>query len=309
MSRTGKNIDVWCPLCAPSDRSKKKLSIRLDDDANHCWTCDWKARSLVALIKRFGTREQLTDYRDRFMPADKRQSLRCVWIDDASKPDPLVLPKDFRLLVHASTSDPDVKAALRYVESRGIKERDLWHYKLGVSDDSRWRRRIIVPSFDADGKLNYFVGRAIDKQRKPKYDNPDNDKLSIIFNEMNVDWTQRLVLCEGAFDMTKCGDNAVPLLGSSLNEQSLLFNQIIVHNTPIALALDADMLETRVPSIASKLAEYDITVSIVDVRPFSDPGSMSKKQFQEKLQASHVYSWHDTFNSKLSRATRTLLTL
>lgn len=305
LSRAGSNIDIWCPICAPSDRTKKKLSIRLSDDANHCWTCDWKSRSLAPLIKRFGSREQLAEYRDRFMP-DKGKH----WIDDG---EPIVskvrLPDDFQLLSLASRSDPDVKAAWRYVTSRGLSERDVWYYKLGVSDDPRWRRRVIVPSFDSTGELNYFVGRAIDVQRKPKYDNPDHDKLSIVFNEINVDWSQLLVLCEGTFDMFKCGDNTVPLLGSSLNESSLLFNMIIANSTPVALALDADMYHKRVYPIATKLVEYNVEVGIVDVRPFSDPGKMSKQEFAEKLSEAREYSWADALRNRLHSATRTSLRL
>lgn len=305
LSRGSNNIDVWCPVCAPSDKSKKKLSIRLSDDANHCWTCEWKARSLVSLIKKYGTREELVAYRDKFMTGNARDQVTI----DVEQEKLVKLPDDFTLLALASRSDPDAKAAIRYVESRGLTEKDLWFFKIGISDEPRWRRRIIVPSFDVNGKLNYYVGRAIDQQRKPKYDNPDNDKATIIFNEINVDWDKRVTLCEGAFDMFKCGDNTIPLLGSSLNEQSILFNTIIANNTPIALALDADMIVKRVPYIAAKLEEYDVSVSIVDIRPFDDPGKMTKEQFKEKLEAAHRYTWMDTFQSKLSRATTSSLTL
>lgn len=306
LSRTSKNIDVWCPICAPGDKSKKKLSIRLEDDANHCWTCEWKSRSLAPLVKKYGTRDDLITYRDKFMVGDKR---RVTLDDDDEELPPLTLPKDAQLLVLASTHDPDVKAALRYAKTRNLDEHDLWYYRVCVSDEYRWKRRLIFPSFDVMGKLNYFVARSVDEQRKPKYDNPDFDKRTIIFNEMNIDWKKRLVLCEGAVDMCKCGDNAVPLLGSSLNEESLLFNTIIANNTPIALALDADMIESRVPAIAAKLTEYDVDVQIVDVRPFADPGKMTRLEFGQKLREAHQYAWIDSFSSKLARATKTSLSL
>ena len=305
MSRAGTNIDIWCPICAPSDRSKKKLSIRLSDDANHCWTCDWKSRSLAPLIRRFADREKLVEYRDKFMVGSGKQ-----FIDDGPpEQSKLKLPDDFTLLSLANTNDPDVKAAWRYVLGRGLTERDVWYFRLGLSDDPRWRRRVIVPSFDAQGELNYFVGRAIDKQRKPKYDNPDYDKLSIVFNEMNIDWTQRLTLCEGAFDMMKCGENTAPLLGSSLNEESVLFNNIIANSTPIALALDADMLHKRVYPIAEKLVEYNVDVVVVDVRPFPDPGKMSKTEYGEAASRARPYSWSDSFSIRLHNAARTPLRL
>ncbi len=305
LSRLGKNMDVWCPSCAPKDKSKKKLSIRLEDDANHCWTCDWKARSLAPLVKKYGSREQLHDYVNRFMVNPQRT----LFDDEPDAKIVVKLPDDFTLLTLAPTYDPDVKAALRYVTGRGLTHHDLWYHKLGVSNAPRWARRIIVPSFDSSGVLNYFVARAIDTQKKPKYDNPDADKMSIVFNELNVDWTKPLVLCEGAFDMFKCGDNVVPMLGSSLNEQSLLFSMIIAHSTPVLLALDADMIDKRAMSIASKLTEYDVNVSIVDVRPFDDPGKMTKAQFREKVELAKPYDWVDSFDARLRRATRTTLAL
>lgn len=305
LSRGSTNLDVWCPYCAFSDKQKKKLSIRLEDFAWHCWNCEHKGRSLVALIKKFGNKDQLIDYKNRFATEHVKQYIDTDYVE---KPK-LKLPEDFTLLALANSSDPDVKAVLRYVSGRGLTERDLWHYKIGISDEPRWRRRVLVPSFDDQGELNYFVGRALDKQRKPKYDNPDTDKLSIVFNHINIDWTQRLVLCEGVFDMFKCGDNAIPLLGSSLNEQSLLFNTIISNSTPVVLALDADMFHKRVYPIAEKLVEYAIDVAILDVRPFADPGTMTKIEFQERLNNACKYSWNDSINNRLFKATHVSLRL
>lgn len=307
LARNGKNIDVRCPICAPRDHTKKKLAILVEDDRNHCWTCGWRAHTLAPLIRKYGTQERLNEYRDKFMSHEERErSRRCMVIDVVEAR--VELPKDFRLLVTAP-NDPDAKAAFRYVLDRGLTERDMWYFKLGISDDTRWKRRVIVPSFDFNGDLNYFVARAIDRTRKPKYDNPDFDKTPVIFNEINVDWTQRLVICEGSFDMFKCGDNAVPLLGSDLNEQSALFNSILVHGTPVAVALDGDMWETKTLKAAKKLADYDIDVVLVDTRPFGDPGTASKEQFREALLQAQPLDWASSFKTRLGRASRTTLAM
>ena len=63
ISGNGKNFDVRCPICSPKDLTKKKLAIRTTDDANHCWTCGWKARSLVPLLRKYGTQEHLNAYK------------------------------------------------------------------------------------------------------------------------------------------------------------------------------------------------------------------------------------------------------
>lgn len=304
LAHNGRDVAVRCPICDPKDRSKKKLAIRVDDDFVHCWVCGFKARSLVSLIRRFGTQALMDEYRERFMPDDPWKP-RCMHISVDETPRELALPADFKLLTMAGTSDPDVNAVRRYVASRGLTDDDMWFFKLGVSDEYRWRRRVIVPSFNARGELNYFVARAIDDKRRPKYDNPDVDRVPIIFNEINVDWKQRVVLCEGAFDSFKCGDNAIPMLGSDLNEQSALFNAIVAHSSPVALALDADMWHTKTPRLASKLAEYDVHVDVVDTRELGDPGGVSKQRFQEALQSAREFTWLGSFLNRLDLASKT----
>ena len=305
LAHNGKNIDVRCPICAPTDPTKKKLAILVEDDRMHCWVCGFRARSLAPLISRFGTREQMAEYRDRYVPSTVRD--KRLFCDDVAEQKKLELPRGFRMLVNASFSDPDVNAARQYLMNRGLSNRDLWYFKLGISDDSRWRRRIIVPSFDASGSLNYFVGRAIDARRRPKYDNPHLDRLPIIFNELNVDWTQRLVICEGTFDMFKCGDNVVPLLGSDLNEESALFSAILMNNTPVAVALDGDMWETKTIKVAKKLVQYNIDVTLVDTRSFGDPGSATVEQVRSALAAATSFEWVSSFRTKLNRASRVSL--
>lgn len=302
LARNGKNFDVWCPMCAPRDRGKRKLAIRVIDDANHCWTCGWRARTLAPLIKKYGSYVQLETYRRRFAPPEPTSSRRCIVIDVSGaerEVEPVRLPDDFTLLPLASSIDPDANAARRKLESRGLTERDQWYYRLGVSNEPQWYRRIIMPSFGPDGELNYFTGRAIDRQRMPKYDNPEADKTSIVFNELFVDWSRRLVICEGPFDYVKCGDNAVPLLGSSLNEESRLFNMITLHSTPVAVALDEELKNSTTQRVARKLVEYDIDVVIVDITGHGDPGEMTRKEFTHRLAQARAYSWKGALLGRL----------
>lgn len=298
ISGNGKNFDVRCPICAPTDASKKKLAIRTTDDANHCWTCGWKARSLVPLLRKYGTQEHINLYNE-LTGKSGRFDLVTAEVELTQK---IELPKDFRLLTLANEADPDVKAAWRYVYSRGLSDKDAWYFKFGVSDEPRWKRRVIMPSFDSQGNLNYFAARAVDKDRKPKYDNPDVDKNPIVFNEINLDWKKRLTLCEGPFDLVKCPENSTALLGSDLDERHEVFNKILIHNTPVALALDGDMWHTKTPRIVKKLQEYNIDVIVVDVRPWGDPGSMSKLEFEKALSEAVHLGWNDMFSNKLGKA-------
>jgi hypothetical protein len=299
ISANGINFDVRCPICAPSDPSKKKLSIRTDTSANHCWVCGFKSRSIAPLIRKYGTQSQLAAFKDLFGISDHASQLVTGEREDVRK---VELPGDFQLLTLASVSDPDVKAAWRYVLGRGLTEKDAWYFKFGLSNEPRWRRRIIMPSFDSLGNLNYFTARAIDKDKKPKYDNPDVDKNPVIFNDINIDWTKRLVLCEGPFDLVKCPENSTAILGSDLDERHEVLNKILMNGTPVALALDGDMWTTKTPKIVKKFQEYDIDVVVVDVRPWGDPGSMSKFEFEKALSEARRPTWEDNFAIRLEKA-------
>ena len=305
MARNCRNFDVRCPVClekGPVPPDKKKLAILTEDDRCHCWVCGYKSRTLAPLIRKYGTHSQLQEYVQRFMPAGTSTwHPRCMIITgEAPPPPPIQLPKDFKLFAASRSRDPDVAAMRRYLVQRGLSDDDLWFYKLGYSNEPMWHRRVIMPSFDKDGALNHFVGRTIDKGRKPKYESPEGDRRQVIFNEINIDWSRQLVVCEGAFDLVKCGDNAVPLLGSDLNEESALFNAIVAHGTPVALALDADMRLTKMPRVAQKLADYNIDVVLVEVT--TDPGDMTQQQFKAAKKAARPFDWNLTFFDKLAHA-------
>lgn len=293
LSRSEQDVAVKCPICNKKTE-KKKLVIQTIDQRVHCWVCGYKARSLIHLLKLVSTQEKQKIYLDKFYLGNKKL------IDDVKElVEPIKLPDDFCLLLQCKKNNPHFLRALKHIEQRGLTIADIWRYKIGISEDIRWQNRVIIPSFDSKGQLNDFVGRTLLSNTFIKYDSLNQNKLNTIFNEFDVDWTKQLVLCEGVFDMMKCGDNVVPLLGSELNEESYLFEQIIIHSTPIALALDQDMFNTKTPKIAKKLQDFNIDVKIVKLTK-SDPGTMTKDEFQEALSNAFEPNWNNMLLNKLS---------
>ena len=112
-----------------------------------------------------------------------------------------------------------------------------------------------------------------------KYKNPPASK-DIIFNELYVDWDNDLVLVEGVFDAIVAG-NAVPILGSTLRENSKLFKKIVESDTPVYLALDEDVRDKEL-KIMKKLLTFGLEVYKIDTSGFDDVGSMTKNIFQEE---------------------------
>jgi DNA primase len=136
---------------------------------------------------------------------------------------------------------------------------------------------VIFPSFNEKGKVNYFVARNyVDDFRK--YMNPDASK-DIVFNELYIDWSSDVVLVEGIFDAVKA-ENAIPILGSTLREDSKLFAKIIEKDPALYIALDPDA-EKKAAKIINSLLSYDIELYKIPIPSNKDVGDMTKEEFQE----------------------------
>lgn len=294
LTRDARNYDVRCPLCNDPDRSKRKLSINVANDLNQCWVCGWTARNLVGLIRRFGTSEDLREYQHRFLGLSP---LSAAERPPVERPH---LPDDFHLLANGAATLLQ-KRAVRYLLGRGLTHDDLWRFRFGTSEQPELFNRVIFPSFDARGHLNYYVARSLDPRNKKRYVNPPVDRRDVVFNEMMIDWTREIVVCEGPFDGVKCGDNAVPLLGNRLHGCSRLFSLIVSNRTPVAIALDSAEVKKTL-DLSRLLQNWDISVRIIDQGGAKDPGEMTKEAFQDALQQATSASWKDDLSARLRLA-------
>jgi DNA primase len=153
---------------------------------------------------------------------------------------------------------------------------------MGYCCSGDYEGRIIIPSFDEDGDLNYFISRSYDKAFYPKYKNPPASK-NIVFNDLFVDWSSNIILVEGVFDAIIAGRNSVPILGSTLNEHSLLLRRIVKEDAGVYIALDPDATKKEL-EIIKTLLNFDIEVWKVNIGDNEDVGSMKKEQFQKCLE-------------------------
>ena len=242
----------------------------MDNEAYHCWVCDLKGKNFQFLFRKYKP-SLLGDY-------EKIKGTNISIADSAiAIEEELVrLPDGFIFLAtNLKHVDPDVAAVIQYAYSRGLSLEDFWRFRLGTCIKGRFRRRLIVTSFNHEGILNYFVARAIDSNAFRKYLNPRVAKKKIIFNELNLDWSKEITLVEGAFDLMKCDENSTCLLGSSLGRDYEIFQKIVKNQTPVLLALDPDA-ESKTHTCAKLLYEFAVPVRILDVGGYEDVGSMPK---------------------------------
>lgn len=302
LSKDGVNLNIWCPFCKNENKHKKKMVVHLEKCLYHCWTCDKKGANVPYLISKFSSKlakiaEQLFTKKLNNNAVDLFGNNLLI----EEEHDPVVLPANFVFFVDQIESfSPDTKAVLKYAVSRGFTKHKLFMLRAGFSTSSEYRRYLILPSYDANGNLNYYVSRKIDVGTGDsfKYKNANYPKKKIIFNEININWTLPLTIVEGPLDLIKTNDNATCLLGSSLTEDMLLFQKIVSHKTTINLALDSDVYNKSL-NIASLLHRYDIPVNIIDTRGADDVGDMHPEDFERRLNLSKEFNKNDKLLAKI----------
>lgn len=288
LTHNNDNVEVSCPnkKCKSHGSSKLKLVVQMETQQYNCWVCGESGAGIKRLISKFKpslVSEAIRLFKDFSKTADS----------PTQQEHHVELPEGFVLLAEASNHpDPDIKASINYTKSRGMSTRDLWYFKMGAVTSGRFRRRVIMPSFDESGELNYFVARSVGTQSRMKYINSKVPKKDVVFNEINIDWKSELTLVEGPFDLTKANENATCLLGCTLKEDQVLFKKIVKNNTAICLALDPDVID-KSHEIARLLMSYGISVRILDCSGYEDVGAMSKDKFYERLQAAKPYGRDD----------------
>lgn len=262
-----------CPYC---NHHKKKFSINFDMNVYKCWVCDTRGRNIRRVIRRFGSFTQLKQW-DKISGNVDHSKLEFDLFAEKEEeaPQRIDLPKEFKTLT-GKHSIVD-KIPLSYLQKRGIEPCHLLQYKIGYCSEGEYEGRIIIPSFDMDGYVNYFIARSFSNHWM-RYKNP-NASRDIIFNELNIDWDSDVILVEGVFDAIFAG-NAVALLGSTLREESRLFQHIIKNDSSVFIALDPDA-EKKAMKIARTLLEYDIEVWKVDIPEGSDVASIGASEFQK----------------------------
>lgn len=285
--KTRDELLFHCPFCK---HHKRKLSVNLDKSVFKCWVCDTKG-GISYLVKRFGTINNRHDWELLNQEIDM-SSIETMFAENNSETKEVVdLPKQYLCLARRDLPY-SAKEALSYLMSRGIPKSDILYYKMGYCDTGKYRKRIIIPSFDESGDCNYFSARTYGTDWL-KYKNPPSTK-NIIFNDLLVDWDSPITLVEGAFDAIKI-KNSIPILGSTLNENTKLFKKIATKQPKVYLGLDKDALTKSLQMIFSML-EYGIDVYFLDTTKIDDIGSITKLEAERLKENSQPMNTENIFN-------------
>ena len=231
-----------CPACAEDKGlangcgdGKHKLALNYKKNIYQCWVCKFENNmhgSVPNLIKRYGNNKILKEYQIiRPTDLDANNQNKEIKVD-------LKLPIGYKKISESNYNDLNYGKAYRYLRERGITDTIIKEYNIGFTVTGKYHNRIIIPSYDESGELNYFISRAWDKWKKPKYLNPDVEKQLFIYNEFTLNWDGTIYLVEGVFDHIVV-PNSIPLLGKTMYDRlkSLLLKNA---KSDVVILLDDD---------------------------------------------------------------------
>ena len=223
-----------CPYCAAEDGVKSDGKYNMETNVEHgcyfhCWKCETRGK-LSKLIRDFGNSAQMAEYKEIL---NTIRNSKLYQIGNVSGDVELIdvetyvsLPTGFKKI---NKNDKSSLIPLQYLYKRGITDDMIEKYNIGYTtyycNDFTQRNRIIIPSYDEVGELNYWVGRDYTGKNKIKYCNPKIQKTSIVFNEGLLNWYENITLVEGPFDHIVV-PNSIPLLGKSLTINSAVYKAL-----------------------------------------------------------------------------------
>jgi DNA primase len=178
---------------------------------------------------------------------------------------------------------------------RGITDIDILRYSIGYCPNGDYSNRIIIPSYDADGKLNYFMARDMFPNSKFKYKNPPMSKDTVGF-ELFINWNEPIVLCEGAFDAISIRNNAIPLFGK-FPSKTLVKRLVEKKVRKVYVALDEDAKQDAI-KLSKFLMDYGIDTYLLNMKD-KDPSELGFKTFWKIVKNTKQSTFSDIIKGRL----------
>jgi len=285
------NYAYHCPFC---NHHKPKLEVNLTENREgknpwHCWACNVRGTTIYNLFKQLKVEAgKFTELKSLVKTSKSIKETQVV--------SSVSLPDEYIGLYNVESGDITARHALAYLKKRHISKHDILKYNIGYCKSGLYNNMIIIPTYDKDGRLNYFTARSFEKEPYIKYRNPSASR-DIIPNEHLINWNIPIVICEGLFDAIAIKRNAIPLLGKNI--QSSLMKKIVTSLVDkIYIALDRDAMKQALRFCEMLLAEGK-EVYLVDLQD-KDPSEMGFKNFTKLIQNTVPLTYYDLMERKLA---------
>lgn len=283
-----------CPSYLKQDKNKLEINL-LTTDKNenpwHCWVCESRGKTIRTLFKQIK------------VPADKFNELKMVIVptkgDHYYPITTISLPKEFISLINVSKLNKinslEARRALSFLKKRGISHEDIIKYNIGFCLEGVYKDRIIIPSYDSYGNINYFMARAFIEGIQ-KYKNPPIDAKSAIGWELFINWDAPIILIEGIFDALTVKRNVIPLFGKRIHDK--LMQKLVESSVNrIYIALDPDAIKNAL-KYAEELMSYGKEVYLVEITG-KDANEIGFESFLNTIENTMPLNFQSLLNRKL----------
>ena len=285
-ARGGDEAVFSCPNC---NHHKKKLTLNKLTQKYQCWVCGFKGARALQLLKFI--KAPYTAFQE-LKGIDSQYNFRTT-SHVVKSPDQLKLPEGFITLLKGKGLTRD--KAYRYLVSRGVTAQDVVKYNIGYIEEGPLTNFIIIPSYNRDGFLNYWVGRSFDPDAYHKHKLPPTSK-DIIGFDMLVNLNLPLILCEGAFDAIALKRNAIPLFGKRISKT--LYKELVRSKVKqIYLALDQDAILDSL-KYAKELMAYGKEIFLLELEG-KDPSEIGFKEMTTLLQHAEPLTFQGLVKKKI----------
>jgi len=283
------NQSYTCPFC---HHSKPKLEVNFTENKDGvnqwaCWVCGKKGKTIKSLFKQIQV--------DASYFQELSKLVKNVSTEDIGeiKHSIFELPKEFKTFI--GNTDIVARHALSYLKKRKVSNQDILKYHIGYCDSGQYNNMIIIPSYDINGKLNYFTARSFEKDPYTKYRNPETSRDIIPF-ELFINWDLPIILCEGPFDAMAIKRNVIPLLGKNI--QSSLMKKLVESKVQkIYIALDNDAI-LKALGFCEQLLDLGKEVYLVELEG-KDPSEMGFENFTKLIQTVFPLTQYKLMEKKL----------
>lgn len=277
----GREVYMDCPYCG---EIRHRFYVNLETLVCHCHNCGWSPTFLQLIQYVEGVSYSrasviLKDVRGNIaLPENiSRDMVGNMFMDDLRKDlqkRAIPLPDEYTLLNPCKTNIV-TKRAVKYLNSRGITNKQIIDHQMGFCMSGEYKNRVIIPITE-NGELRFWVARAITKDAKLKEKSPSDEVYQISKSEVifNIDRAAKkyhsVVISEGIFDALSWGDIGVSLLGKSLYQEQLNilldYRELLTDGVYVALDWDAKEQATE---LAEKLIDF-FKVKVINIPKVDD---------------------------------------
>jgi hypothetical protein len=289
-----------CPKCK---HHNNKLAVQVVPDGNtdtawrcfHCETTNqMSGKSIKSLLVKASCPKHISDQIYELLSLKRSAPVVLEYKQ-------IQLPKEFVRLYRYTPSNDYEYVVYNEVLEYLIKERrltiyDIVKYNIGMCVTGDYAKRVVIPSYDSNNALNFFVTRSIYKESKAKHKNPDFDKSKLVPFENTINWNEPIIVVEGAFDAMSIKRNALPLLGKTLSEpilKKLLSSSV----NKIYMCLDNDARKAALVH-CEKLMKFGKEVYFVDLNG-KDPNEIGFSKVNSILQNTYPLTFSELIKLKM----------